>query len=409
VDDARTLPRPWARRTTLLAVAGLVLALLVLRPLPALAAEYDPLDVICYETYRASSSMSADAIQAFLETLSGPLKDVVAKDHNGVRKPASQIIWDAAQAWNLNPRVILATLQKEQSLLTISNSSDSARLYKAMGCGVYGDADNDGKTDNRFPGFGNQVWNGARVLSTYEVTYNWTPGATRVVTAYKTVTATKTVDGEVVSYDKRVSYKKTITPKNASTFALYIYTPYYPQKLVWDVYVRYFGDPQTPPRMRPVYRFRSTSNGTYYYTRSETKRYQLLRNSSKSWTYNGVAFTVDASATTNVTPLMRLYNTATRRYGYTTSLEKRAELLARRPSVWRSDGTVALISVESSGAAPVYALRNKTTLATLYTANLSTKTRLTSGKGAAFTYRGVPFYVGASEPTTPPVGPVTLP
>jgi hypothetical protein len=40
--------------------------------------------------------------------------------------------------------------------------------------------------------------------------------------------------------------KISITPKNASTYALYTYTPYYPQRLFWDVYVQYFGDPHAP-------------------------------------------------------------------------------------------------------------------------------------------------------------------
>ncbi len=44
-------------------------------------------------------------------------------DYAGVKKPASKIVWEAAQAWNLNPKVILATLQKEQSLLAKPNPS----------------------------------------------------------------------------------------------------------------------------------------------------------------------------------------------------------------------------------------------------------------------------------------------
>jgi uncharacterized protein DUF5648 len=406
---ATAMPHVDTRRLACLVTVGLIAALLVLRPLPARAATYDPLNVICYETYRGSSSMSTADIQAFLDTLSGPLKSLIAKDHNGVKKPASRIISEAARAWNMNPKVILATLQKEQSLLTVSNSINSARYRKAMGCGVYGaDPDNPGKTLNRFPGFGNQIWNGARLLATYEISRAWTPASTIRVTARKTVTATKTVDGQVVSYKKTVSYRKTIKPKNASTFALYTYTPYYPQTLVWDIYVRYFGDPQTPSRMRPVYRFRASANGTYYYTQSEAKRYTMVRTASRKWIYGGVAFTVDTSAAANAAPLYRLYNESTRRYFYTTSVSRRDELLNAKPRVWTSNGTVCLVSTDATGAAPVFGLRSKTTKATYYTPSSSLKKKLSTGTGARFSYTGVAFYLGASEQTTTPVGPAAL-
>jgi len=398
-----------ARRLAAAAALLLLCAILAFAS-PAFAAVYDPLNVIPYDTWRASGSMSAADIQSFLNAQSGPLKSVsttvyhdatVVDDSSPTQhtksKTAAQIIWEAARAWNLNPKVILATLQKEQSLLTTSNSADAARLYKAMGCGVYG-----GK--NRCPGFSHQIWDGARVLSTYEVTYGWVLGASRTVTAYKSVDATKSVDGVVVSYHKTVSYKKTIKPANASTFALYIYTPYYPQKLVWDVYVRYFGDPQTAPRLRPVYRFLHRSTGAYFYTASEGTRYAML--SSHSWIYGGVSFTIDASSTVNSAPLYRLQNTKTHAYYYTTSAAKKDSLLKVRPVTWRLSGTVGLVSkVATEGAAPVYRLENKHTHGVLFTRYTSTVTQLTKGRTANFWNRGIAFYLGRSEETTTPVGP----
>jgi hypothetical protein len=305
----------------------------------------------------------------------------------------------------MNPKIILATLQKEQSLLTVSNSKNKARLVKAMGCGVYGTDPKTGKTKNRFPGFGNQIWNGARVLSTYEVKYGWHPGATRVVTAYKTVTATKTVDGEVVSYKKKVSYDKTIRPKNASTFALYIYTPYYPQKLVWDVYVRYFGSPHESPRIRPVYRFRNRSNGAYYYTASEGTRYSMIHRSSRTWSYTGAAFSIDTSSSANATPLFRLRNTRNHRYTYTTSVKTRDALLKSRPRQWVMSGTVGRVSTRAGTGSAVYRLENKRTLGVLFTTSRSSKIRLTRGRHAAFRFKNISFYLGHSVETTTPIGP----
>jgi len=226
------------------------------------------------------------------------------------------------------------------------------------------------------------------------------------VTAYKYVDATKTVDGQIVHYDKRVAYDKTIAPKNASTFALYIYTPYYPQKLVWDVYTRYFGDPQSPARLMPVYRFRNRTTGAYYYTTSEGTRYSLISKSSRTWSYGGVSFTFDTSSTANTAPLYRLQDSRTHRYYYTTSAAKRDALLKVRPVRWRSAGTVGNVSkVATEGAIPVYLLQNKQNLGMLFTQSLATRKSLTTGHGATFYYRGIAFYLGRSAETTTPVGP----
>lgn len=384
---------PALRLRSLPALVALAICGLLAFATPAFAATYDALDVIPYDTWRASASMSQADIQAFLEALPGPLKSVVSTDYAGVKKPASQIIWEASRAWNLNPKIVLATLQKEQSLLTVSNTSNAARLIKAMGCGVYGTDPVTGKTINRYPGFGKQVWNGARVLSTYEITYHWFPGKSKTVTAYKTV------DG------KRISYSKTIVPKNASTFALYTYTPYYPQKLVWDIYLRYFGDPHAAPRLRPVYRFKHRTTGAYFYTASEGTRYNMIAGSSSSWVYGGVAYTIDTSSTVNTKPVYRLRNTKTKRYAYTPYASSRDRLLAISPRTWVLSGTVGSVSTTAGTGTPVYHLVNKRTRGILLTPYLSTRTRLTTGSGATFYYKGIAFYLGHSEPTSTPVGP----
>jgi hypothetical protein len=396
------MPLPRWLHTCVLAAALLLLAG-ALRPAVASAATFDPLNVIPYETFRGASSLSTADIQAFLSTQSGPLASLVTADYAGKKKPASQIIFEAARAWNLNPKVIIATLQKEESLITVSNSSNASRLRKAMGCGIY-----SGST-NTYAGFGAQVWNGTRKLSTYEVQFNWKPGTKKSVTAYKSVTATKTVSGKVVTYAKTVSYTKTIVPANASTFALYTYTPYYPQSLVWTLYVRFFGDPQTPPRMRPLYRFRNKSNGTYYYTQSEAQRYTLIRNSAKTWAFDGVSLSTDSSSTRNTSPLYQLHNTRTHAYLYTASLAQREQLRRVRPLQWHYDGAAAWVSTQSSGTTPVFRLYNKKTHATLFTSSAASKTHLTTGRSAAFSYKGIAFYLGASAPATPAVGPTSLP
>ena len=399
----RGIVLPARGRALTIITGALVACALAAFASPALAATYDPLNIISYDVWRASSSMTVADIQSFLDAQTGPMKsyktydyhdaaivDSSAPTHHSTAKTAAQIIWEAGRAWNLNPKIILATLQKEQSLLTLSNSANAARLVKAMGCGVYGAIDPvTHLTTNRSPGFGHQIWDGARVFSTYEITYHWVPGF-----VMKNIHLVGTTTD------------KWIVPENASTFALYTYTPYYPQILFWNVYTRYFGDPQSPARLMPVYRFRNRTTGAYYYTTSEGTRYSLISKSAHDWSYGGVSFTFDTSSTANTAPLYRLQDSRTHRYYYTTSAAKRDALLKVRPVRWRSAGTVGNVSkVATEGAIPVYLLQNKQNLGMLFTQNLSTKKSLTTGHDATFYYRGIAFYLGRSKDTTTPVGP----
>ena len=173
---------------------------------------WDPNAVISDANFQASTSMSAAQIQTFLDSQSGYLKAFRAKDHAGVNKSAAEMIADASAAFGVSPKVILVTLQKEQSLLTKSNPSQTA-LDWAMGCGKA-----DSQTFYQYQGFGNQIWGGAGKLAEHRGP--WHPGATQ------------DIDGGVVH------------PSNASTYSLYMYTPHFQgTSSFWSLYWRYFGNP----------------------------------------------------------------------------------------------------------------------------------------------------------------------
>jgi peptidoglycan hydrolase CwlO-like protein len=176
------------------------------------AGKYQPDTVISETNFRAANSMSAADIQAFLETQPGSLKSYVGKDYAGVQKTTAEMIADASVKWGISPKVILATLQKEQSLLTANNPSQNAMDW-AMGCGKA-----DSFTSYKYQGFGKQIWYGA-----YKFKQNadlWKPGASQ------------NIDGSVVH------------PTNPGTHAQYRYTPHFPGVMsFWMIYWRYFGDP----------------------------------------------------------------------------------------------------------------------------------------------------------------------
>jgi len=175
--------------------------------------KFQPDTVISQANFRASTSMSAVDIQAFLEKQPGALKDYVGTDHAGVRKTAAEMIADASVKFNVNPKVILATLQKEQSLLSTKNPS-TKQYAGAMGAGM----PDSKKNDLSMQGFGNQIWWGAQKQD--KNARDWHAGA------YEPVDGTK------------------VFATNEGTFAQYRYTPHFPGVMsFWMIYWRYFGDP----------------------------------------------------------------------------------------------------------------------------------------------------------------------
>jgi len=178
-----------------------------LPPLP-----YNPNTIISEAAFTDSGSMSASDIQAFLEAHGTGLRSYHGSDHTGATKSAAQMIADAAVAWEVSPRVLLATLQKEQSLISTANPSQYAMDW-AMGCGKM-----DGSTLSQYKGFGNQIWGGARAL--HRNRSSWHAGISL------------TIDGAAVY------------PSNAATFTLYRYTPHFHGNTsFWRLYWHYFGDP----------------------------------------------------------------------------------------------------------------------------------------------------------------------
>lgn len=198
---------------------------------------YNPGYLISQHNFTNKSSMSAGDIQRFLESKNSGLAtyrdrvncssnyDYMKKYYNcGQRNSAARIIKDAAQAYGISPRVILATLQKEQSLVTTPNPV-SWQLDSAMG---YGCPDSTGCSG--FVGFFNQVDWGTWQLranmetmggNTYMGVSNYPcGGATRYY-------STGLYPGRRVTFkDNNGVGFRTIKIVNAATASLYCYTPH---------------------------------------------------------------------------------------------------------------------------------------------------------------------------------------
>ncbi|MCX8007634.1 MAG: hypothetical protein N3B11_05915 [Coriobacteriia bacterium] len=174
--------------------------------------EFSPDTIISDANFRDARSMGVAEVQAFLEGLSSTLATYRGPDYLGRERSAAQMIVEAAVEWNVSPKVILVTLQKEQSLLEDRNPSQRAYDW-AMGCGK-----TDSTTLTQYQGFGKQIWFGARALD--RNADGWYPGVQL------------SIDGSPVF------------PTNASTYSLYRYTPHlHGNTSFWMLYWRYFGNP----------------------------------------------------------------------------------------------------------------------------------------------------------------------
>ena len=224
-------------------VLGLALAFFVLVGVSSAFAA-PPHRILSDEVLRDSDSMTAAQIQAYLNKQPGRLKSLVTSDYDttitvsasspnvnltpdtdGVKKPASLIIWEACQQWDINPKVMLTMLQKEQSLLT-RTSLKSTTLARAIGAGC------PNGTTNRYPGFGNQMWHGARLLDGYG------EGRVKYVALYYP---------GIRYWDIYRRPKVAIYPYSIATYKLYVYNPSISGNTsFWNIYRSRFGNPIWP-------------------------------------------------------------------------------------------------------------------------------------------------------------------
>jgi hypothetical protein len=413
-----------ARRRVSLGIAVTVFVAAVAFAASAMAATFNPALVISDDNMRAYDSMSQADIQAFLNS-SPVLASLQATDYpSGKKALASTIIYNAAQKFHINPRVILTLLQKEQSLLTRSKSSLITKGHVTtdwalgMGCpdvnlkvpSTYAGCIKSGchtkaPGDNRYPeyrGFGKQIWAASWSLDAYGEKGKTRPGW------HHTGPKTEGSNWSVGTTMTIGSVKLKIM--DLATFKLYTYNPSIGAKTpygdlssqssnlsgnanFWWIYRKYFGDTFANPRLRSIYRLRNLKNGNYLYTKSQAERYNLVR--SGAWKYERVAFSWDTSATANNKPVDRFYNRKTKQYLLTASASTIASLRSSaKKKTWRFDGVAFNCSRSSTSAYAVYGFANKKTGMYFLTTSKADKSSFLSAKmRLKWSYKGVVFYM----------------
>ena len=160
-------------------------------------------DIISDVEYRDYQSLSLAEIQSFWGSGNSYLATYQTTDYWGVQRSAAEIIYNAAQNNQINPEVILTTLQKEQTLITTSGQPTSGQLDWAMGYGVGND---------NYRGFGKQV-----EAAAWQFDHYWT--------AYLDL-GNPTPSGWGVGITKVTDDGVSVTPQNKATASFYTYTPY---------------------------------------------------------------------------------------------------------------------------------------------------------------------------------------
>ena len=208
------------------------------------SAVYDGGRLIDDPVFLNAASMSAQDVQNFLSARGGAIANAsfvmdcastgsqseyaysVLGAPCGQQALASHIIYYAAQVYGVNPRVIIATMQKEQSLITATNPTNR-QYVQAMGygCPTTGGCDD---TSNFLWQIDNGTWvlrwhyERARGNNTWwRTTSSWTCGTEK--NFYKP----NLYPGQNVNfYDEDNVMYRTHFITNAATSAFYCYTPH---------------------------------------------------------------------------------------------------------------------------------------------------------------------------------------
>jgi len=219
------------RRPLTLTVAVLYLvSALFSAPSTAAAASFNPQYIISDDEMRRSDAMSFADISKFLHEKGGfgDQYDIDAID--GLLKGTAQLIDDAAKRYRINPKYILALIQKESGAIETGTPTQK-QLDWATGYALCDGCSRQNSLAQKYKGLAKQIDAGAGWMDWYLTKAPVTPSMLQVGET-RTISMTK------------------VTPVNWVTAALYTYTPHlHGNRLLWSIWNRWFGSgvlPQFP-------------------------------------------------------------------------------------------------------------------------------------------------------------------
>jgi hypothetical protein len=193
---------------------------------------FNPGNIMDNSVMTSSGTMNAAQIQTFLNskvpvcdtwhagfygssgTWYGP-PFTCLKDYTENNLTAAQIIYNAAQTYNINPQVLLVVLQKEESLITDTWPAP----YQYKSATGYGCPDSTpGVCNSSYYGFTNQINNAAKLFHS-------------VVTSSPTWYSPYVLGNNNILWSPNASCGSSVVNiQNLATASLYDYTPYRPNQ-----------------------------------------------------------------------------------------------------------------------------------------------------------------------------------
>ncbi|MBA8848939.1 hypothetical protein [Microcella alkalica] len=271
------LERTRARRFFAACIASFAVVAALLMPVsPAQAAtatDFDPGFIISDQQFYDREAMTEAEIGNFLQAQIGTClntnclnviktsttdrpADAMCDVYRGESEESTaRILFKVQTACGISARVLLVTLQKEQSLVTHRQPTLS-RIDRAMGYACPDDTTRPGWCDPAFAGLYNQLYRAAWQMKRY----GNPPGTSSRFTWFPVGRATA-----VLHHPNRDCGTRTVTITNNATAALYYYTPYTPNAAAlanlygtgdacssygnrnfWRFYSDWFGSPTGP-------------------------------------------------------------------------------------------------------------------------------------------------------------------
>ena len=136
-----------------------------------------------------------------------------------------------------------------------------------------------------------------------------------------------------------------------------------------------------------VYRFLD-NRGIHYYTASDSQKTSWM--SAPGLTYEGIAFQGSLLAS-NKQPIYRLYNTITKAYIDTASVDEKNDILAKWPTTFTDDGTAYYIYGNANPATPVYRFYNLTNHSHFFTDSQTEKNHIIATWPTIYSYEGIAY------------------
>lgn len=169
---------------------------------------------------------NVDRIQRFLTSKQSALATMQITDIDGVLKRPADIVWRVAGSYKLNPKYLLAVMQKEQSLVE-DTTLTSRQLDWAMGFGVCDSCGMNDPAIQAYKGFANQLEYAAKQH--------------RERYLFQLLGRGTTVSGQAPGKTTLID-NIPITPANQATAMLYTYTPHlHGNENLWLIWRRWFA------------------------------------------------------------------------------------------------------------------------------------------------------------------------